>query len=118
MTEKKNTQKLKPLLPSLREKKRYLLYEVISKKKFDQDDINKEINKAKNSFFGTYLSSKAGIMIMKNKFEEKTQKGVIRVNNKFVDHLKTALGLITKIKDYDAIIRTVKVSGILKKTTI
>lgn len=116
MVDVKNVQKLKPLLPSLREKKRYLLFEVVSDKKFDQKDINDEISKAKSRFFGTYLSSKAGIQILKNKFEDESQRGILRVNVKYVDHLKTALGLITQVNNNDATIRTVKVSGILKKT--
>ena len=115
---KKDTNKIKPLSPSFREKKRYILFQVVSEKEFDQEDINQEIKEAKDKFFGIYLSSKAGVQIVKNKFDKKSQRGIIRVSRKYVDHMKVALGLITKIKDHDAIVRTIKVSGILKKTEI
>lgn len=105
--------KLKSLMPALRERKRYLHYQVISETNFDQKLIESEITKAKNHFFGTYLGAKAGIMILKNKFSG--QGGIIRVGHKYVDHLKTALGTITKIDNHDAIVRTTTVSGILKK---
>lgn len=112
------TPKVKPLMPSLREKKRYMLYQVVSDKKFSQVEIETTIKKAQNDFLGILGSAKAGVMILKNKFDEKEQTGIIRVSAKYMDHMKTALGLVQKIKDHDAVIRTIKVSGVLKKTTV
>lgn len=105
--------KIKPLMPTLREKKRYMLFDIISDKKFTTEDIVKAINKVKEEFFGKYICSKVGLLILKNKIEN--NKGIIRVNRKFVNHAKVMLSMITKIKDNDAIVRTIKVSGILKK---
>ncbi|OVE74560.1 hypothetical protein BVX95_01900 [archaeon D22] len=112
------SEKLRPLLPTLKEKKRYLAFEVVSEQNFSEYDINNAILSAKDSFLGIYLSAKAGVQIIKQKFDKKTQSGVIRVNRKYTDHMKTALGLIKEIKNHDAIIRTINVSGVLRKAKV
>jgi len=107
--------KTKPLLPTLRERKRYVGFQVISEKRFTEPEVSKKILEITKEFFGTYLLAKAGIIILKNKYDEKDQTGIIKISHKYVDQLKTSLGLVTKIKDHDAMIRTTTTSGILKK---
>ena len=43
------------------------------------------------------------------------QRGVIRVNTKYLNDIKTGLSLVKKIDENRVIIKTVGVSGILKK---
>ena len=105
--------KLKPLLPSLKEKKRYIVYEIISEKQFTPRDATAAIEKATKDFLGILGLSKAGIIILKERF--KNNKGIIRVNRKKVDNLKSSLMLIKKINKQDVIVKTLGVSGILKK---
>ena len=108
--------KTKPLLPSLREKKRYLAYEVISGHKFnDAVDINKAIMDAAKDFLGNLGMAKAGIIAMDDQFSQKSQKGIIRVNNKHLDKLRASLLFVEKINENDAIIKSVGASGVLKK---
>jgi ribonuclease P/MRP protein subunit POP5 len=108
--------KIKPILPSLREKKRYLVFEVISKQKIQ--DFNKVRDAIMNSaleFLGQLGMAKAGVIILKDKWNKDKQRGILRVNNKHVDNLKAALTFVEKINGADAIVRSVGVSGILKK---
>ena len=108
--------KIKPLLPSLREKKRYLAYEVISKNKFnDAISVNKAIYDAANGFLGTLGMAKAGILAIDDKWNDKTQRGIIRVNNKHVNELKASLIFVKNIQGNEAIVKSVGASGILKK---
>jgi len=108
--------KIKPLMPSLREKKRYLAYEVISKSKYnDAISVNKAIYDAANEFLGTLGMAKAGILAIDNIWDEKTQRGLIRVNNKHVDELKASLIFMRNIQGKEAIVKSVGASGILKK---
>lgn len=67
--------KIKPLLPSLREKKRYLAYNIISKNKFhDAVHVNKAILDAANDFLGSLGMAKAGILMMDDQWNESSQK--------------------------------------------
>lgn len=107
--------KLKPLLPSLREKKRYIAYEIISEHKLNlsADMVEKSILESSLDYMGDYGMSKAGVMVMKNKYRK--QKGIIRVANKSADNLRASLALITHVNNTKVIVRSVGMSGILKK---
>ena len=106
--------KLKPLLPSLREKKRYLAFEIISKDKISSiDSVEQKIFDSTLQLIGQKGASRAGIMILKDKYNNETQKGLIRVNNKEVNNLRSALALIDNVDKKEAIFRTIGVSGVL-----
>lgn len=108
--------KTKPLLPTLREKKRYLAYEVISRHKFsDAIEINKAIMDAAKEFLGNLGMAKAGIIIMNDQFSKEKQRGLLRVSNKHLDSLRASLAFTDKISNNEVIIRSVGASGILKK---
>ncbi|MBR9691116.1 hypothetical protein GOV08_05535 [Candidatus Woesearchaeota archaeon] len=107
-------QKIKPLMPSLREKKRYLAFEIIADKesfsyKHSADAINTEFIK----LFGTHGMAQAGVLILKNQFEN--NKGIIRVSNKHLDKLRLALAMIKKINKKDVIVKSIIASGMIKK---
>lgn len=111
----RTVKRLKPLMPSLREKKRYILYEVISKEDADINEVVREIDINCKNMLGTIELAKAGVIHLKKRYNPQTKRGVLRVNNKYVDKIITSMTLITKIKDKEAIIRSLYVSGILKK---
>ena len=106
--------KIKPILPSLREKKRYLAYKIISKVNHDPKDITKAIKKAVKAFIGTLGSSKAGILHLEDKYDSKDKTGIIRVNNKYVTHLRSSL-LFIELDNVNTIFQSLNTSGILKK---
>jgi len=99
---------MKPLLPSLKEKKRYVVFETITEK-FDKEKAEKIILENCLRFMGEFGVSKAGLMILSDSWNK--NKGIIKVNTKYVDELKMALGLIKG----KTIINVVGVSGTLKK---
>tara|TARA_Y100000310_G_scaffold144031_1_gene143365 strand:- start:5851 stop:6198 length:348 start_codon:yes stop_codon:yes gene_type:complete len=108
--------KVKPLLPSLREKKRYLVFQVISKSPVkSSNELIKSIYSSCLSFLGELGFAKAGPMFLKDKYNSKLQKGIIKVNNKYINHLKAVLTLVKNIDKQSVIISSVGVSGILKK---
>ena len=105
--------KIKPLLPSLREKKRYLAYEVISKHRFnDAVHVNKAILDAANDFLGDLGMAKAGILPINDKWNADSQRGIMRVNNKHVDELKASLIFVKNINGKGAFVKSVGASGI------
>lgn len=107
---------IKPLLPSLREKKRYLVFEIISDDKITNlNSISNAILDSCHNFLGEIGMAKAGLLILDDKYNKEKQRGIIRVNNKMVNHLKGSLCFIKQIDNKQVIIKSVGVSGILKK---
>jgi len=108
--------KIKPILPSLREKKRYLVFEIISKKNIKSfSEVSNLIWQSSLSFLGEIETAKAGIWVLPDKWNQKKQRGMIKVNNKYVDNLKTALTLVKNFKRQQVIIKSVGVSGMVNK---
>ena len=108
--------KLKPILPSLREKKRYLVFEVISKEKIGEiNAVSNAISNASLQFMGYVEAAKAGTIMLDNKWDANSQRGIIKVGHRHVDMLKASLAFVRSIESNEAICRSLGVSGILKK---
>lgn len=105
--------KIKPLRPTLREKKRYLVYQIDSDQDINMYSVSKDILNQIHQLLGVFMSSQAGIMPIK--FDEATNKGIFRVNHTAVDLVKSCFVMISSIKDVPIRIRSIGVSGILKK---
>jgi len=110
--------KLKPILPTLREKKRYLAFEILSKSKIKaHSDVSRAIWQGMLSFNGTRGVAQAGMQVLPEKYNDKRQRGIVRVNHKNVDALKAGLALIQDIDTAPVSIRSIGVSGSIKKAT-
>ena len=59
--------------------------------------------------------SEAGLIFMDRLYDPKTQIGIVRVSNKYVDTLKLSLALIDKINKSNVIVKSVKTSGMINK---
>jgi len=105
----------KAVLPSFREKKRYLAFEIISKDKSSFTAVKDAILTSCKEFLGTLGMAKAGIIIIGEKFNKEKQKGLIKVNNKYVNELKASLALIKTINKKITIVKSLGVSGMLTK---
>jgi ribonuclease P/MRP protein subunit POP5 len=108
--------KIKPILPSLREKKRYLAFEIMSKKKIKTfSDVSKAVWHSMLQYMGEKGAAKAGVWLLADKYKENVQKGLIRVSHKYVNDLKASLTMIDNISGEEVIVRSLGVSGILNK---
>jgi ribonuclease P/MRP protein subunit POP5 len=108
--------KLKSLMPSLKEKKRFLVFEVVSNKPVkDFKGLYQAIWQRSNEFLGKLETAKAGLWLLSDKWDEKKQKGILKVNNKYTDKIKAVFTMITDIGKQKIIIRSIGVSGILNK---
>lgn len=105
----------KPLLPVLRTKKRYVVYETISKKRIEHNHVVKSIIDSFRNNFGIFGLGNAGIMDTKI---YKNNRGILKVNNKYLDKLRTSILMIRNINDSEVIIYVINVSGILKKAKL
>lgn len=108
--------KIKPIKPALKTKKRYLAFEIISKEKItDFNLISSEIWAKTSSYLGEKELAQAHMVVLKDTWNENSQKGIIKINHTYVDKLKSALCLLDSINKIPAILTTRGVSGILKK---
>lgn len=107
---------MKPLLPTLREKKRYVAFEVASQSSLKSfQDVARGLWNGFLTFLGELEAGKAGINIIANTYDAEKQRGLIRVNNKYVDSVKAALLFITSIDQQPVMVRSLGVSGVLNK---
>ncbi len=106
--------RLKAVIPTLKERKRYLLFEILPEdQKMDFSAVSREIKESMFTFIGTRGMSEASMMLLQDKFKD--NKGVIRVNHNYIAHTKSALALITHMGESKVICKTVSVSGTLNK---
>ncbi len=105
--------KNKPILPSLKEKKRYLVYNIIvgQNRLFQAEEIKQEFNRKMLQYMGELGYAKAGVIFVNN---PKYNQGIIRVNHKYVDPVKASLTLIENINNEKVVVRCKGVSGTLE----
>lgn len=107
--------KNKPLLPSLKEKKRYVAFEIISKSRIRAfSKITESIYTSARTFAGDLGLAAMGLQVLPEKYSE-DQKGILRVSSSHVDELKAALSLVDEIDGEEVIMRSLGVSGMLNK---
>lgn len=106
------------LLPSLRQKKRYVVFEILAEQKFSFRDIKAEVQQALQQFLGYEGMAKASPLILAERFNEQKQRFLVKVSNAFVDELKAALLFCTQINHHPIIIRSLITSGTLKKAAL
>ena len=105
------------LMPALRQKKRYVDFEILADQSFNFSDVKLSIEEAMKEFWGSLGLSKAVPLLIKEKFSKENKRFIVKVNHKHVDELISALILAKKIKNTPVIIKSVITSGILKKAS-
>lgn len=104
--------KQKPLLPSLREKKRYIVFELKSEKNIPMDQAKNAIKNEAELFLGKLTLAKSGLIFLD---DWKSQRGIIKINNKYEDHIKAVFTQINKIQNQNILFRSIGISGVLNK---
>lgn len=105
------------LLPSLKSRKRYLVFEVQAAEKFTFQEIKEEVDKALLLFLGQLGLARAEPLFVTEKFRPETQRFILKVSPAAVDETKLALALSKKIKKTPVIIRSIVTSGTIKKAS-
>ncbi len=109
-----NQEKLKILQPTLREKSRYIKFQVLSEDRIAYSDLEAAIWNMALEFYGETGASKLSLWLVKNLYDEEKQIGVIRCNNKSVEQTVGVLGLISRLGDSRVVFKIVKVSGTIR----
>ncbi len=127
------------LLPSLKQRKRYIAFEVLSPKALGMPEIHEEVQNALRRFLGEHGIAQAsprwvrieGHKIEKHKTErhkmykenvnggngtrENSQRFILKTSHFMTDKVKMALLLCRSIKHVPVIFRSVITSGTIKK---
>jgi len=77
--------------------------------------VQTAVNNAFHHFVGTLGSAKAGLIVVHNKWNKKTQKGVIRVNRGYVDHVRSTFCMMQTIDKEPILIKSIRASGMINK---
>ena len=110
-TAKQVMARIKPLLPTLRERKRYLAFEVLSEKELQWAMIKKAIFDAMKEYVGIDGISDAGLLFVKNN----GNKGILRVSHTSLNKVRAALIFIKNIDSQKVIVKSIGASGMLNK---
>lgn len=103
------------LMPTLRQKKRYILFEIQAEKQFIVSEVEELVQFALHDFLGQLGLAKASPLFLKERYQD--NHFVLKVNHRYVDEVKGAIVLIKKIKNTPIILRSITTSGTLKKAT-
>lgn len=102
---------MKSLLPTLRENNRYIAFEIISNQNISPKETKKSLEGEILGFLGTLELSKSSFRL--TNFNK--NKGLIKVNRKYLNKIKAALTLINNLNKEKVAVKSLYVSGILKK---
>ncbi len=106
--------KMKLLLPSLRERKRYVSFQIISESPIEYSDLEAGIWNTILDFLGEYGVSKTSLWLMKDNWSRDKQTGIISCNHKSVKDILATLGLIDRLGDDRITFKILKISGTIK----
>ena len=105
---------MRMILPSLRERKRYVLFQILGTNNLEFSDVSKAILSSARSFLGVKGLSKSAFFVMSKFWDSSSNTGVLRVNRGALDDARSVLLLTKEIKGNPCIVKSNFVSGTLK----
>jgi len=105
---------MKRLPPAIRPKYRYISYNVHCEKDLEFETVIGEIWDTLEEYLGVRKLSEGEIWIMKNQYNKKHQKGVIKVQRSMEKDVIAALTLLSGFNDNKGFLQVENVSGTLK----
>lgn len=106
--------KLKPLMPTLRQKKRFILVKIESMQKLEFKELSENIVDEIIIYLGAIEFAKSGIWILRDKYNFEKQEFLIRCSLKTKDKLLGTLCLINKLGKEKVKLNVLRVSGTIK----
>lgn len=104
----------KILPPSMRQQKRYIVFEVISESPVTYGDIISSVWTSMLNFLGELGSSETRVWFVAGLYDDKTQRGVIRCRHDSVEKVRSVLSLIQIIGESRSIVKIIGVTGTIK----
>ena len=104
----------KRLPPTLRAKSRYIIVEVLSERATTFEEFTTALRQTMLNLLGELTTSEARIWPIRNLWNIKEQKGVLKCGHDRVEHIRAALTLITMVGESRASVRVMGVTGTIK----
>lgn len=104
---------MKPIPKSMRGKKRYVLFELVSDERFDEEEVKKALWKTILQLFGELGAAKQKFWFVK--WSKPKQRGIVRCALEHTDEVKTGLLFLKEISGKSVVPRTLLTSGNIKK---
>ncbi|MHC1611017.1 MAG: Rpp14/Pop5 family protein [Candidatus Methanospirareceae archaeon] len=105
------------LPPSLRERRRYLRFEVISEREIDKRELLKAIWDSLYGLYGDVVASESKIWLIEYHKGEKNGVGILRCAHDKTDEVRASLACIHSVNGAQVGIRVIKTSGTIKGAT-
>lgn len=99
------------LSPTLRERRRYMAFQVIAKTAIPASDIAGAIWHSILNFLGELGTAQAEVWLVKSVYDEKNRMGLVRCGHTAVEHVRAALALVSRIGDVPVTIKVIGISG-------
>lgn len=106
---------MKPLPPSIREKKRYLRFKVHAEEDVELGEVVDAVWDACLEYMGAKDTGKADHWVIKNQFDGESQEGIVRVERSMVDDFRASLCFVESLGGKKGFIEVTAVSGSIKK---
>ena len=93
-----------------------MAFEIISEEPIeDFNAVSRAIWDKALGYLGELGCAEAGMIMLPDKYNKETQRGMVRVNNKSLDKVRATLALIDQIDSQNVIVRSKGASGIMRK---
>lgn len=109
----KQKSSLKPLKPTLRGKKRYILFRLFGEKNFDERSVERAIFNAFLSLFGSMGVARQNLRLMR--YNNGTNLGILRCALPCLVEVKSGLLFLKEINGFLVTPKIVSVSGSIRK---
>lgn len=106
--------KLSSLPPSMRENKRYIVFEIFAQGEIEFEELSKAIWRDSIRLLGELDVAISRIWPIEDLFNKERKIAVLRVNHNFVEKFKAVLALIKEIGNKKVAIKILGVTGTIK----
>ncbi|MCK5474040.1 MAG: hypothetical protein KAI53_01425 [Candidatus Aenigmarchaeota archaeon] len=106
--------RLNPLVPVLKERQRYLVFEIISEKTHPLDEVVDAVWLCALRMWGDAGVSEFSFWIPANLYNSKRKRGVVKCNNESVEKVRSSLAMTKQIGSQRAIVHVIGTTGTIK----
>ncbi len=106
--------RIKVLIPTLRERKRYIAVKLISEEKLMSSDVEDAIKKTLQNFYGDFVYSTFSLKIAKNLLYQGKNIIILKCNHLSVNRVVLGIAMLDRIGDVRVIPKVISVSGTIK----
>jgi len=104
----------KLLPPTMRPNKRYIAFEIISEQPVQYNEFVSAVWNSMFTLLGELGASEANLWFVRNLYDDKNQKGLIKCAHDYVEKMRAVLSLIQIVSETKVIVKILGVTGTIK----